>query len=59
MGYMQDFETKLRTLIDQGEPTDKVVDWVKKEIYQSYKNGLEGAGKQSGKRSSHKKWSKD
>lgn len=44
MGYIQDFESKLRTLIEQGEPVDNIVNWVKQEIYQSYKNGMNAKG---------------
>lgn len=39
MPFMRDFESKLRTAIEQGEPTDSIVVWVKKVVYESYKNG--------------------
>lgn len=38
-GFMRDFEAKLRTVIEHGEPTENIVAWVKKVVFESYKNG--------------------
>lgn len=40
MGYLQDFETALRAQLESEEDLETVIDFVKKAVLESYRNGL-------------------
>ena len=44
MGHLQDTERTLRDLLDEGD-TEKIVKWVKEQVLQSYRNGLDFGSK--------------
>jgi len=43
MGYLEDFETALRAQLEREGDVEAVIDFVKKAVLESYRNGLKGA----------------
>ena len=57
MGYLKDVETKIRERLADNPTDDEFVEWIKKLVYQSYKNGLkqDASGKAPGRKPAGKR----